>query len=186
MSKTKYCPNCYLTKSVEEFNCKKNAKDGLQGYCRTCSQEEFKKHRDNNPKYKEREQAYEKIRAQKIANGEMPHRVEANKIRSKNNYIVKRIIKNVDSTKDKMFFDTFGCSKKVFIQRFEQHFKYKQNRGMTWQNHGAWHMDHRKPLKEFKLDTEANRKLANYYTNLRPIWATANMKKAVKFIQDDV
>ena len=184
MSKTKYCRNCYKTKSVKEFNRKTNSKDGLQCYCRTCSQEEFKKYRDNNPKYKERERAYEKIRAQKIANGEMPHRVEATKIRTKNNYIVKKIIKDVDSIKEKMFFDTFGCSKKVFIQRFERHFKYPKNRGMTWQNHGAWHMDHEKPLGKFPLDTKANRKLANHYRNVRPIWATANMKKAKKYMEN--
>jgi len=184
MSKTKYCPNCYRTKSVKEFNRKSNSKDGLQSYCRECSHEIFKRHRENNPKYKEREQAYEKIRAEKMANGEMPHRVEAAKIRRKNNYIVKRIIKNVDNIKEKIFLDTFGCSKKVFVTRFERYFE--QNPGMTWQNHKAWHMDHIKPLGSFPLNTKANRKLANHYTNLRPIWATANMKKAKKYMENRI
>ena len=55
---------------------------------------------------------------------------------------------------------------------------------MTWQNHGAWHLDHIRPLKEFKLDTEANKKIANYYTNLRPQWATFNMKKGAKYAME--
>ena len=52
---------------------------------------------------------------------------------------------------------------------------------MTWENHGAWHMDHIKPLKEFKLDTEADRRRANHFTNLRPVWGTANLKKAAMY-----
>ena len=42
-------------------------------------------------------------------------------------------------------------------------------------------MDHIKPLKEFKLNTETNRKLANRYTNLRPEWALTNMQKSSKY-----
>ena len=52
---------------------------------------------------------------------------------------------------------------------------------MGWHNYGAWHMDHIKPMKEFKLDTEADRKLCNHYTNLRPEWALVNMKKSSKY-----
>ena len=52
---------------------------------------------------------------------------------------------------------------------------------MTWHNHGAWHMDHVKPLKEFKLETKSDKKLANHYTNLRPEWARNNMKKSAKY-----
>ena len=46
------------------------------------------------------------------------------------------------------------------------------------------HMDHIKPLKEFKLDTEENRKAANHYTNLRPVWGTANLKKAAIYAME--
>ena len=184
MSKTKYCPNCYLNVSVKEFNFSSRTKDNLQSYCRTCSHKVFKKHRDNNPKYKERERAYEKIRQEKMANGEMPHRVEATKIRQKNNSIIKRIVKNVEAMLDKTFINSFGCSKQTFVKRFEKEFE--KNPGMTWKNYGAWHMDHIKPLGSFLLDTKANRKLANLYTNLRPIWATVNMKKGSKYMENRI
>ena len=52
---------------------------------------------------------------------------------------------------------------------------------MGWHNYGAWQMDHIKPMREFALDTEASRKLCNHYTNLRPEWGTANMRKSSKY-----
>lgn len=36
---TKFCPNCGLNKTIEEFNKNKNRKDGVQGICRVCDRE---------------------------------------------------------------------------------------------------------------------------------------------------
>ena len=98
------------------------------------------------------------------------------RIRHCNNHLLKQIKEN--SGKDETFLKNVGCSKEVFIKRFERYFE--KNPGMTWQNHGAWHMDHIKPLGSFSLNTEANRKLANHYTNLRPVWGTDNMMKGAR------
>ena len=43
--KTKYCPRCKNTKSVEEFPKSKNRKDGLGGHCKVCCAEKNKIYR---------------------------------------------------------------------------------------------------------------------------------------------
>ena len=44
--------------------------------------------------------------------------------------------------------------------------------GMTWENHGTWHIDHIKPVCSF---TENELHLMNHITNLRPLWAKDNL-----------
>ena len=110
----------------------------------------------------------------------MPHRKEAMLIRKRNNNTLRQIsVRGPANMKEETFLNNFGCSKKTFIARFEKEFE--KNPGMSWTNYGAWHMDHIKPLGLFTLDTTADRKLANHYTNVRPIWATTNLEKAAKY-----
>ena len=51
--------------------------------------------------------------------------------------------------------------------------------GMTWENHGKWHLDHVKSLSKFKeqLTDEKVQDEANHYTNIAPVWAEDNYKK---------
>ena len=42
--------------------------------------------------------------------------------------------------------------------------------GMTWENHGIWHVDHIIPVINFKSDTDV--KIVCALDNLRPLWAT--------------
>lgn len=67
-----------------------------------------------------------------------------------------------------------GCSileLKIWIEsKFEP--------GMTWENHGMWHLDHIRPLSKFNLmDREEFLKACNY-TNLQPLWAKDNIRKS--------
>lgn len=48
--------------------------------------------------------------------------------------------------------------------------------GMTWENHGEWHIDHRVPLCTAK--TEAELLPLFHFQNLQPLWAADNLKKA--------
>jgi hypothetical protein len=51
--------------------------------------------------------------------------------------------------------------------------------GMTWDNHGEWHIDHIRPISSFEKDTEPSE--VNSLSNLRPIWASENMSKGSKY-----
>lgn len=47
--------------------------------------------------------------------------------------------------------------------------------GMTWENRGQWHLDHKIPL--CTATTEAELIRLNHYTNLQPLWAKDNLRK---------
>ena len=66
-----------------------------------------------------------------------------------------------------------GCSIDFLRQYLEGQFED----GMSWGNHGEWHIDHIEPLASFDL-TDANQiKEACHYTNLQPLWAEENLMK---------
>lgn len=50
--------------------------------------------------------------------------------------------------------------------------------GMTWDNHGEWHIDHIIPLASAKTREELEPLF--HYTNLQPLWAEDNLKKGAK------
>ena len=66
-----------------------------------------------------------------------------------------------------------GCSWEHFKQHMEALFK----EGMTWANHGEWHVDHIKPLAKFDLSDPEEQRKAVHFTNLQPLWAVDNLKK---------
>jgi len=67
-----------------------------------------------------------------------------------------------------------GCS----IDELKQHLESKFQEGMTWDNYGAWHIDHVKPLASFDLTDRDQFLEACHYTNLQPLWAEDNLKKS--------
>lgn len=68
-----------------------------------------------------------------------------------------------------------GCS----IAEFKIYIEEQLQPGMTWQNwtYDTWHLDHKKPLAAFDLSDPAQLREACHYTNLRPLWGTANMRR---------
>lgn len=71
-----------------------------------------------------------------------------------------------------------GCS----IQEFRKHIESKFQDGMSWENYGlyGWHLDHIVPLAEFDLTNREQFLKAVHYTNLQPLWAKQNLRKAKK------
>ena len=69
-----------------------------------------------------------------------------------------------------------GCS----IAELEIYLQTKFQNGMTWGNHGKWHIDHKVPLYSFDLTDRGQLLRALHYTNLQPLWATDNLKKGRK------
>lgn len=67
-----------------------------------------------------------------------------------------------------------GCS----IENLKAHLEKQFQSGMSWTNHGAWHIDHIKPLAAFDLTDRDQFLKACHFTNLQPLWAIDNIKKA--------
>ena len=57
--------------------------------------------------------------------------------------------------------------------------------GMTWKNHGLgwdkWHIDHKKPCKEFDLRILKEQLECCYYKNLQPLWQRDNLDKGATY-----
>ena len=47
--------------------------------------------------------------------------------------------------------------------------------GMSWENHGEWHIDHIIPLSSFTINDQANE--INSLENLQTLWAKENLSK---------
>ncbi len=70
-----------------------------------------------------------------------------------------------------------GCSFKEFIEYVKDQFKP----GMSMNNYGgAWHIDHIIPCSAFDLTKESQIRQCFHFTNMRPLWAKANMRKGKK------
>ena len=76
----------------------------------------------------------------------------------------RRIGKNKPARTEQLL----GCSWIEAKAYFEQLFK----EGMTWENHGEWHIDHIKPVAAFKAN---ELHLMNHINNLQPLWAEENL-----------
>jgi hypothetical protein len=86
-----------------------------------------------------------------------------------------------DNTKSGHTVELLGCS----IEYLRSYLETLFQSGMTWDNWGkyGWHIDHIIPLSYFDLSDPEQQKRAWHYTNLRPLWATDNLKKNNKIIE---
>ena len=68
-----------------------------------------------------------------------------------------------------------GCTMAEFVQHIESLW----SDGMTWANwtRDGWHIDHITPLSAFDLADADQIRAACHYTNLRPLWASENLRK---------
>ena len=67
-----------------------------------------------------------------------------------------------------------GCT----FEELQAHLAKQFKPGMSWENHGAWHIDHIRPLASARSQEEFEALL--HYTNLQPLWAAENIKKGSK------
>lgn len=69
-----------------------------------------------------------------------------------------------------------GCD----VIAFKAHLESLWLSGMTWENYGyrGWHIDHIRPCASFDLTDPEQQRACFHYTNLRPLWANANMAKS--------
>jgi hypothetical protein len=89
---------------------------------------------------------------------------------------VRIAIKNQYGKKAYKTIELIGCS----IQQLKQHLESLFVEGMSWDNHGEWHIDHIKQCFKFDLTIPEQQKECFHYTNLRPLWAEDNFKRKKK------
>ena len=181
------CSRCKDNKEESEFGINKHTKSGYQSFCKTCNREAQKefylKNRNKvlqrKAKYRETEEykkssrfyetnVYSKIRKQR---GKTFNTKFGSVLRD----FVRRCLNFKGSKKDTNTFKLLGYDTNKLKQRLECQFK----QGMTWENYGEWHIDHKKPISKFDKNSEIS--LINSLSNLQPLWAKENLSKGTKF-----
>ena len=87
-----------------------------------------------------------------------------------------QFIKRVGGTKTKRTEELLGYTAEELKAHLELLFK----EGMTWENQGEWHIDHKIPQSYFKSVDQLKECFA--LSNLKPEWGSWNMSKGNKFI----
>ena len=93
------------------------------------------------------------------------------RIRQALKYHLAGTYKNKDST-----IELLGCS----IDKLKTYLQNQFKEGMTWQNHGEWHIDHIIPCAAFDLSKKEDCLKCFNYKNLQPLWAHENLSKSDK------
>ena len=158
MSFIKKCYKCKIEKSSEEFSKRRSGKDGLQGECKLCSE----KYRAEN-KEKITKQAMQRYYS------DTNFRL-VNVLRARVRIAIKKGCKSAQTM------ELLGCS----IEEVKSHLESQFTEGMTWDNHGEWHIDHIIPCASFDLTDPEQQKKCFHYTNLQPLWASENISKGAR------
>lgn len=88
--------------------------------------------------------------------------------------ILYRTIYKFEIEKESKTIELLGYSANDLKKHIESQF----TEGMSWDNWGEWHIDHKYPLSLFDKDTPIN--IVNSLENLKPLWAIDNIRKGNK------
>lgn len=69
-----------------------------------------------------------------------------------------------------------GCT----VEFLRAHLESRFRKGMSWENYGEWHVDHKVPCAAFNLTDPEEQKRCFHFTNLQPLWAEENYRKNAK------
>ena len=191
----KVCSKCKRELPEDSFHIHK--RDGLRSECKECEsnrhKEHYKKNRDKLlaqvNAYRKEEKNQLKIKANKLKwytnNKEKLTRYKRDKYHNDLQYklasLLRRRINQAlhKSKKSKSTLKLLGCS----LDDFKKHIESLWQEGMSWDNYGEWHIDHKIPCATFDLTQEENQVKCFHYSNLRPLWRTDNLSRP-KYGQD--
>ena len=191
----KHCPTCDSWKALNEYNKQSSSWDNLARMCRKCNNE-YKRKKRETPQYKNKDREYLKkykesgrrrevdvLRYKEKKHEIIKYQVAYNKKRYHNDSYFKlkcilrtRVGKVLREQKIKKNFKTMDLlgESPAFVKDY---LASKFTEGMSWENHGAWHIDHRRPCCSFDLTNPEEQKKCFHYTNLQPLWAKDNLEK---------
>ncbi len=89
-------------------------------------------------------------------------------------------LKERNVTKKSSTFDLLGYS----IEELMTHLETLFTVGMTWDNYGEWHVDHKIPMNSFQFEStdDIGFKECWKLSNLQPLWGPDNLSKGTKLL----
>jgi hypothetical protein len=193
---TKRCPKCSFIKPASEFYADKNRGDGRSGLCKQCSGELRRKWIARNPDYpkqwreKNRNRYNETAKSWREANPEKAREACRKSDRKRlstpqgrlNNNMSCAIWTSLKGNKGRV-----GWEKLVGYDRetLKKHIERSFLPGMSWENYGEWHIDHKIPLAAFNFGSPADIDFQKAWglNNLQPLWKLDNLSKKDKLLR---
>jgi hypothetical protein len=90
------------------------------------------------------------------------------------------VLKENNITKFGHYFDILQYTPEELINHLEKQF----TEGMTWENYGMWHVDHKLPITSFEIQEIGDGEFMECWSleNLQPMWGDENIKKSNKIL----
>jgi len=123
--------------------------------------------RKNNP---------DKIRAIERKNSRKKRLILNNRLNNRISTSIRRSLK--ENRKNNYWEALVNFTLQDLIIHLEKQFK----EGMSWDNYGKWHIDHKKPLASFSFNSYEGKEFKECWSleNLQPLWAEENIRKSNK------
>jgi len=177
------------------FQVDNSRRDGRQPYCKACRQTENLSRAEELKAYKKswyeknRETVLERVRLRALSKPDViqksrrayyqanAEKVKADVVRwqKANPHIVAwrsllwHTLEKFGLPKEGTTIDLLGYS----AEDLRAHIEALWVSGMSWDNHGEWHIDHKRPMNSFGPSTPPS--IVNALSNLRPLWATTRI-----------
>jgi predicted transcriptional regulator len=93
---------------------------------------------------------------------------------------IYQVLKENNVEKNKHYFDILQYTPEELISHLEKQF----TDGMTWENYGEWHVDHRMPISSFNFESVDDDSFIKCWSldNLQPMWGKENIVKSNNII----
>ena len=89
-------------------------------------------------------------------------------------------LKERNVAKYRSTFETLGYTLEELMRHLENQFV----EGMTWDNYGEWHVDHKKPMALFEFTSVDDEGFKECWSlgNLQPLWGEENLSKGTRYL----
>jgi hypothetical protein len=179
-----FCKQCNKWIDQKDFHPAENKKCGRQSICKNCWKINTAKRYKNN-----------KVQHRKTADKWVSENIERNRAYktkwTRNKYQTDptyRVHSNMSSMifqalrekKNLRCWETLvGYTKEQLMVHLEEQFV----EGMTWDNYGRWHIDHKRPRSKFNIDSAEDIEFRKCWSldNLQPLWAKDNLSKGNQY-----
>ena len=191
----KKCSKCGETKLVDEFMPRPDRPAGFHSACKACNRQ-----RQQSAEMKEYHRKY--FQANREARGEYSKKYRLAHIeqvreyekKKRENDVVWRLRKRTSSTIANSIKKTGGSKEgesmmkylPYTIEQLKEHLENQFVEDMSWESYGEWHIDHIYPQSKLPYTSmeEPNFQKCWALENLQPLWASDNIRKGDKIINE--
>ena len=168
----KKCTKCKARLPLTEFYKE------LDEACSVCKKRELKdKYRSLNKKRYRKE--YYQAHKKELAVLERARRANP---KTKLSYRISAYIRKSlnGGKKGKHWEDIVGYD----VTQLKEHLEGLFTEGMSWDNYGEWHIDHKRPIASFYFESPTDQDFKECWAleNLQPLWAIDNFKKGAMLL----